>query len=106
MQESPALTAYEDQQRRRMTVAIRRYAVWLTYVSDAEDAACSCCEAIPALREEFEAEAKQHGPHPESPVMFCYTTGLFGVAHPELAVFGLSAPASAQPAGTRGDARA
>lgn len=94
--QSPAMTAYEDQQRRLMTEGIRRHGVWNTYVSDAEDAACSCCEAIPALRETFDAEAKQRGPRQEPPVMFCYTTGLFGVGHPELVVFGLSAPASAR----------
>lgn len=76
-----------------ITDNIRRYGVHLTYVGGEGAAGCACC------RDGGEAEEGDPLAHvvedlDELPgrlaVPFCYTTGLFGVGHPELVVLGLA----------------
>ncbi|AXH96703.1 DUF4262 domain-containing protein [Ornithinimicrobium avium] len=92
----PGLRAFWDQQQRQMTQNIRRYGVHLTYVSE-EEGGCACCEAgVPAGPDVVaEIVAATDGDPSSLPerlsVPLCYTTGLFGVGHPELVVVGLSA---------------
>lgn len=76
---------------------IRRHGVHLTYVSDA----CECCARPDAdsiwpdapddpVADRFEAMGGDPVVlPPRIAVPFCYTTGLFGVGHPELIVTGL-----------------
>ncbi|NNM47918.1 DUF4262 domain-containing protein [Knoellia koreensis] len=87
---TPALTAWHDQNRRRTTEAIRTFGCSNTYVSD--DADCPCCalEGNRAQRRAAGARGRRKAPKPP----FCYTTGLFGVGHPELVVFSLGPDAS------------
>lgn len=56
------LTAWNDQEDRKVTEKIREYGCWITAV---------------------------HSDGPPVPC-FAYTTGLFGIGHPELIVFGMS----------------
>ena len=75
---TPALLAHFDQERRRTTEGIRRYGSWHTYV--------------------FEEPALELGPGTSDDAgwgAFCYTTGLYGVGHPELLVFSLDRRTSA-----------
>lgn len=94
MSTEPAVQAYWDQQHRLMTDNIRRYGVHLTYVGAPED--CACCRAgvPPDGPESPDVVADLVGGVEDLPerlsVPFCYTTGLFGVGHPELIVLGLS----------------
>ncbi len=93
-----AFTAWTDQTHRQMTEAIRRHGCWNTYVSD--DAECPCCamEAASANRAARRAARKRGASPPGAAKQqpgsgqppFCYTTGLHGIGHPELLVFGLS----------------
>lgn len=86
---TPAQTAYDDQLRRRMAQAIRRYACWVTYVPD--DVDCECCALEDTNREARRAREREHRRlrrSRASPPAFAYTTGLHGVGHPELVVFG------------------
>jgi hypothetical protein len=82
---TPALTAWHDQNRRRTTDAIRTYGCSNTYVADAVDCPCCTLEGNRAQRRAAGARGKRKPPVPP----FCYTTGLFGVGHPELLVFSL-----------------
>lgn len=84
MDTEAALTAFRDQTRQRMAMGIRELGVWNTYVGG--DCECGTCAAVPA-------DARDDDVAAERPP-FAYTTGLHGVGHPELLVFGLS-PASA-----------
>ncbi len=76
MDTEAALTAYEDQRLRAITDSIRRCGVAVTHVSPRADA-CACCARLGPL-----AQA-------DDSTQFAYTTGLFGIGHPELLVFGL-----------------
>lgn len=67
MEDPSHLTAWLDQEDRRTTETIRTYGVYIQYVI---------------------------GDPPRQETSFSYTTGLFGLAHPELLVFGLP-PATA-----------
>ena len=84
---TPALTAWQDQNRRAMTDAIRSHGCWNTYVS--EDVDCACCAAQGNRAQRRAAGRRGRRRHHESGPPFCYTTGLFGVGHPELLVLGL-----------------
>lgn len=93
MSVSPARRASWDQERRTITDNIRRYGVHLTYVGGDASEQCACCRAgddaddadplAGVVADEEELPERLAGP-------FCYTTGLFGVGHPELVVLGLS----------------
>jgi hypothetical protein len=93
MSVSPARRAVWDQERRAITDNIRRYGVHLTYVGGEGAAACACC---PSGEEDGGRDPLAHvvDDLDELParlaVPFCYTTGLFGVGHPELLVLGLA----------------
>ena len=80
---TPALQAFWDQERRQIVDHIRRYGVHLTYVSDELAGECDCCRYLRDLGEDPGEEPEPGGP------AFCYTTGLFGVGHPELLIFDL-----------------
>lgn len=82
MDSETAMTAFRDQQRSAMTAAIRRWGVWNTCVSG-DPAECECCRATPAPRGGTAPWSIRPSP------TFCYSTGLFGVGHPELLVFSL-----------------
>lgn len=72
-----ALSAWLDQEDAHVADTIRRYGVHITYVGGACGApGCSC-------------EDSGEGPS------FAYTTGLFGIGHPELAITGVK-PGTAQ----------
>lgn len=99
MSVSPARRAVWDQERRKITDNIRTHGVHLTYVGGVASTQCACCRAG------VEADA---GADPMAGVIddlsalpgrltvpFCYTTGLFGVGHPELVVLGLAPPPAA-----------
>lgn len=93
MSVEPGLQALWDQGQRRMTDNIRRYGVHLTYVSD--QGGCACCEAgaegaeVPDVVAEIVDDPSVLPARLDLPL--CYTTGLFGVGHPELVVLGMSA---------------
>lgn len=83
MDVTPAMQAFWDQEHRQMIRHIRRYGVHLTYVSDEPDGHCAACEHVRDL-------GAGPGPVPTpTTAAFCYTTGLYGVGHPELLVFDL-----------------
>ncbi|WP_122261799.1 DUF4262 domain-containing protein [Ornithinimicrobium cerasi] len=100
-----ALQARWDQERRQITEAIRTFGVHLTYVPPVGSAGtgmatcCGCRAAGPAddggeLPDPFADLLLETGGDPASlppraDTPFCYTTGLFGVGHAELAVVGL-----------------
>lgn len=85
---TPALAAWQDQNRRAMTDAIRSRGCWNTYVSD--EVVCACCAAVGNRAQRRAAGRRGRGRHGrDSRSPFCYTTGMFGVGHPELLVFGL-----------------
>lgn len=77
----PAETAFMDQQRAWLRDTVRRCGVALTYVSDDE---CECCRAVPQSR-----AARRNGTKQKPSERFGYTTGLHGIGHPELVLFGL-----------------
>ena len=81
MSVTPALQAFWDQQRRQIIDHIRRYGVHLTYVSDELAGRCACCRYLESVGADPGPE-----PGPDGPA-FCYTTGLYGVGHPELLIF-------------------
>lgn len=93
-----AFTAWSDQTHRRMTEAIRRHGCSITYVSDTVGCPCCVIEAAQPTNRAARREARRRGAAPppgdtrpstvRSP--FGYTTGLHGMGHPELLVFGLS----------------
>ncbi|GGK73205.1 DUF4262 domain-containing protein [Ornithinimicrobium pekingense] len=93
---SSARRAVWDQERRRITDNIRSYGVHLTYVGGEASAACDCCPGgrEPLGSDDSDPLAGVVEDLDELPdrlaVPFCYTTGLFGVGHPELVVLGLS----------------
>nr|WP_068427546.1 DUF4262 domain-containing protein [Piscicoccus intestinalis] len=92
MSTTTAELAYEDQVRRRMIDAIRRFGCWCTYVFG-DDMPCDCheCAALgPAQPDPGDPEGS--GDHPA----FCYTTGLHGIGHPEFIVHALDQEASAR----------
>ncbi|MFX0539821.1 DUF4262 domain-containing protein [Ornithinimicrobium sp. Y1847] len=83
---TPAMQAFWDQERRSIIDHIRRFGVHLTYVSDEvgqDCAACAFCRTTNPAGEESVPDREPTGP------AFCYTTGLYGVGHPELLVFDL-----------------
>ncbi|WP_109474626.1 DUF4262 domain-containing protein [Ornithinimicrobium cavernae] len=94
MDDSAALKAFEDRQRSLMTEHIRTYGVHLTYVFGGEEADCDCCRVLgDAAPDVGDPVAEQLGGPEGLPQRlgqpFCYTTGLYGVGHPELVVLGL-----------------
>ena len=79
----PSEIAFQDQQRAWMAETVRRFAVALTYVSD--DGECACCKATGQNR----ADRRASGRRLKGSERFGYTTGLHGLGHPEVVVFGL-----------------
>lgn len=77
----PDVLAWLDQDRRTVIRNIRHHGVHLTYVTD-HHGACACCRIGMGAGPE-DVDAGGEGPP------FCYTTGLYGVGHPELLVMGL-----------------
>lgn len=66
---TPAVVAWLDQSDALVTTNVRRYGVHITYIgAGCSRPGCTCEDSGPA---------------------FAYTTGLFGLHHPELLVFGL-----------------
>ncbi|MCK0112192.1 DUF4262 domain-containing protein [Ornithinimicrobium sp. F0845] len=92
MDNSAALRAFEDRERSMITDHIRTHGVHLTYIST--DGGCDCCrelgEAAPGSSDTL-AELVGGAEHLPARLSqpFCYTTGLYGVGHPELVVLGL-----------------
>lgn len=85
----PSVVAWLDQDRRAVIRNIRRYGVHLTYVFD-DPARCACCSAGIDEPDDLTGllgpiDPDEAGDTPP----FCYTTGLYGVGHPELMVAGL-----------------
>lgn len=97
MDNSAALRAYEDRERAMITDHIRTHGVHLTYVFSGDEAECACCAALgdaaPGAGEGADPIAEQlggaEGLPPRLQVPFCYSTGLYGIGHPELVVLGL-----------------
>ena len=109
MEIAPAVQAHWDQERRRITEDIRAYGVHLTYVSDELPDGTGCCRDVADLMEgaadgegDLFAELFRStgGPvellPPRAGVPFAYTTGLFGIGHPELVVVGTTPSMSAE----------
>ncbi|NLG21916.1 MAG: DUF4262 domain-containing protein [Actinomycetales bacterium] len=93
MDKSAALQAFEDRERSMITDHIRTYGVHLTYVS--ADGGCDCCRELGDAAPEPGGDTLADllgGPEALPPRLdqpFCYSTGLYGVGHPELVVLGL-----------------
>lgn len=93
MDSSAALRAFEDRQRSMITDHIRTHGVHLVYVAPAGE--CDCCRELGAAAPSDVGDqvADLHGgPEGLPPRLgqpFCYTTGLYGIGHPELVVLGL-----------------
>jgi hypothetical protein len=94
MRDSAALRAYEDRERSMISGHIRTHGVHLTYVAPDLKGECACCrelgEATPdggdSVAEQLDG-AGDLPPRLHQP--FCYTTGLYGIGHPELVLLGL-----------------
>lgn len=100
MDKSAALRAFEDRERSMITEHIRRYGVHLTYVApELAEGECRHCSELGDAAPEVgdQVAALLGGPEGLPPRLgqpFCYTTGLYGVGHPELVVLGLPQDAS------------
>ncbi|MEO6789669.1 MAG: DUF4262 domain-containing protein [Ornithinibacter sp.] len=87
---TPAEVAYLDQQRRQVSLGIRRHGCFVFYISDAD---CECCRVTDGNRADRRARARSSRRSAASPP-FAYTVGMHGVGHPEMLVFGLAQEAS------------
>lgn len=94
MDNSAALQAFADRERAMITEHIRTHGVHVVYVFAGTEGECSCCQELGEAAAdvgdqvgEMFGGAAELPPRLEQP--FGYTTGLYGIGHPELVVIGL-----------------